>query len=125
MDKIPIEELVPTKEIVNYLHNKKHLASKDIIEIPNVVFLVEDYLVSKSDAESLRKNNNKILANVKKAIKSDEIKTTDLALVKNEIIEKALKNYVMEPKKIAERIKENATFWKSYFEHREIKDKLK
>ena len=118
LDKIPIEELAPTEEIISYLHHKKHLSPRDIIEIPNLVFLIEDYLISKSDLEALRNNNNKILNEIKKIIKSNKIKTTDFATIKEDKLKKILTKYVSEPDLCAKRIVQNANFWKSYFEHR-------
>lgn len=118
LDKIPIEELLTTKEVLNYLLHKKNLSSKDIIEMPNLVFLIEDYLIGKVDLESIRENNEKILDEIKKKIGIKEIKTTDMATVDKIILTDALKTYVSDPEKVYERIKENSTFWKSYFENR-------
>lgn len=118
LDNIPIEEIAPAQEIINYLQKKKNLSPKDIIEMPNILFLVEDYFIKRTDLEILRRDNDKILDAIKKAIKSEEIKTTDLATVEEGLLSDILKKYVSEPEKIAKRIKDNAIFWKSYFEHR-------
>lgn len=118
LDKIPIEELLPAKEVINYLKKKKNLSPKDIIEIPNIVFLVEDYMITKSDYEKLKKNNEKIIKQIKKKTKSEELKTTDLASVDLKLMQTILRKYVSDSKKIAERVKSNASFWKDYFEHR-------
>ena len=118
LDKIPVEELMSVSDVANYFEKKKHLASRDIIEIPNLVFLVEDYLISKSDLEKLKKNNNAILSEIKKEVGTEELKTTDFATIENSIVEKVLKKYTSSPTEIADRIKENSIFWKTYFENR-------
>ena len=118
LDFIPINELVPTNVAMNFLHQKKHLSSRDIIEIPNLIFLIEDYLISKEDYESIKKNNSKILSIIQKKVNSTELKTTDLATIEIESIKEALDKYVSDKDVIAERIKMNASFWKSYFENR-------
>ena len=118
LDKIPFSELAPTKEIMNYLQKKKNLSTKDIVEIPNIAFLIEDYLVSKSDIESIKKNNQKIIDELKKQTNSSEIKTTDLSTINKDILKNVLKKYVSDEEKCANRIIENGKFWKSYFENR-------
>lgn len=118
LDIFGAEDIIPTNQVIKYLKDKKNLSSKDIIELPNIVFLVEDYLIKKTDLEKLRKNNDEIINKIKKTIKCDEIKTTDLANIEKNTLSTVLKDYVSDTDLIADRIKENATFWKSYFEHR-------
>lgn len=119
LDVFSADELIPTNQIIKFLNDKKNISSRDIIELPNIRFLVEDYFIERNDLEILKSSNDKILDEIKKALKIEEIKTTDLATVEKGLLSNILKKYnVSEPEKIAERIKDNATFWKSYFEHR-------
>ena len=109
---LSIEDILPVREALKYLKFKKNISLFDIIELTSFSFLVEEYNCSKKDYESLKKNNENILNNIKKELDVTELKTTDLATVDNLILYKSLDDYVSKPLDIAKMIKENASFWK-------------
>ena len=109
---LSIDDILPVKEALKYLKFKKNISLFDIIELTSFSFLVEEYNCSKKDYESLKKNNENILNNIKRELDVTELKTTDLATVDNLILYKSLDDYVSKPLDIAKMIKENASFWK-------------
>jgi len=118
LDVLSIDDLMSPQQIINYLKTKRNISLKDIIELPNIAFLVEEYLTSRKDYEMLKRNNDKILSEIKREIKVDEIKTTDLGSIDEEKLSEILKKYVSEPEKIAKRIKMNSIFWRDVFSNK-------
>jgi hypothetical protein len=118
LDILKAEDIMKPQEVVEYIKLKKNISTKDIIELPNLLFLVEDYLIKKSDLEKLRKNNDAIFEGIMKKVSCQSIKTTDLAAIGEKELTGILSEHISEPDKIAKRIIENAKFWKAYFEQR-------
>ena len=116
LDKLRVEDLLSMREIESYLYREEKLSSKDIIEIPNITFLIEDYKVSREEMEKLFKNNDTIIQSIKDQIESEQLKTTDLATISDETIINAIKKYVANPEEVVQIIKSNSLFWKNYFE---------
>ncbi|MEN8250700.1 MAG: hypothetical protein ABFS32_17335 [Bacteroidota bacterium] len=118
LDRIRVEDLLPLREIESYLFREEKISSKQIIEIPNITFLIEDYIVTKEELERLFKNNDTIINQVREAVDSDQLITTDFAIISNETISAAIEPYVENPEEVTEAIKRNAQFWKDYFDGR-------
>ena len=118
LDILSVEDLIQPHQIVTYLKSKRNISLRDVIELANISFLVEEYLVKKKDYKILKKNNDKILSEIKREMNMDEVKTTELGSIDEETLSKILEKYVSEPKKIAERIKENSIFWKNVFNNK-------
>ncbi|RZN79646.1 MAG: hypothetical protein EVB11_12390 [Winogradskyella sp.] len=118
LDKIRIEDLLTLREIESFLYKEEKLSSKEIIQIPNITFLIEDYNISKEEMESLFKYNDNILTEIKNTLGVATLVTTDFAVISPETIISSIDDYVAEPQNVAEIIIRNATFWKDYFERK-------
>lgn len=116
LDKLRIEDLLSMREIESYLYREEKLSSKDIIEIPNITFLIDGHIVSKEEIEKLFKNNDTIIQAIKEKVGSQQLKTTDFATITDETIINAISNYVSDPEEVTQIIKSNSLFWKNYFE---------
>jgi hypothetical protein len=80
--KVPPQDIAPPNILVKYLAGKKNISLKDIIEIPNIMFLIDELQITLADKITLEKNSNKIVNAIKKQVGSDTLKTTDLATFK-------------------------------------------
>jgi hypothetical protein len=111
LDILEPEDLVNPDEIASYLKNKKNISLKDIIQIPNFAFLIDEFSIDKEDYNALKMHNDKILTDIKKKIGNGEIKTTDLSTIAETTLNEVLKNYVKNPEIISKMIIKNAKFW--------------
>jgi len=118
LDRLRIEDLLSMREIESYLYREEKLSSKDIIEIPNITFLIEDFRVSREEMEKLFKNNDTIIQSIKDQTDNQKLKTTDLATISDKTIVNAINNYVDNPEEVAQILKSNSLFWKNYFERK-------
>ncbi|MHB1830734.1 MAG: hypothetical protein ACYCO0_05065 [Candidatus Micrarchaeaceae archaeon] len=111
LDILEPEDLVRPEEIALYLKNKKNISIKDVIQIPNLIFLVDNFGIDMEDYNALNEHNDEILIAIKKKIKAKDIKTTDLATINEDTIESVLSKYTKKPKEITKMIIRNAKFW--------------
>jgi hypothetical protein len=111
MDVLEPEDLVSPEEIALYLKNKKNISIKDVIQIPNLIFLVDDFAIDLEDYNVLKEHNDEILIDIKKKINAKDIKTTDLATINEDTVEEVLSKYTKKPKEITKMIVRNAKFW--------------
>lgn len=118
LDKIRIEDLLSLREIESFLYQEEKLSSKEIIQIPNITFLIEDYNISKEEMVSLFKYNDNILTEIKETLGVTKLETTDFATITQGTIIPAIDNYVQDPEKVSEIIIRNAKFWKDYFDRK-------
>jgi len=116
LDKIRIEDLVSLREIESYLYTEKNISSKEIIETASVGFLIDSNLITTEDYEILKKNNDKIIAEINERLGSNNIRTTQFANIENSTLNSILSRYIENPEEITLSIKTNAQFWKDYFE---------
>ncbi|MGC8580442.1 MAG: hypothetical protein ACP5MB_10360 [bacterium] len=111
LDVLAPEDLIEPEGLIAYLNDKKNISIKDVIQIPNLVFLLDESSVDKKDYEAVRKHNDEILMAIKKNVGSKEIITTDFATINENIIQDVLKAYVSNPGEISGMIIRNAKFW--------------
>jgi len=111
LDVLEPADLIEPERLIEYLKDKKNISIKDIIQVPNLLFLVDEYAVNKKDYESIKRHNDEILISIKNKIHLDEIKTADLATIDEETLKEALENYTNKPTEISSMIIRNAKFW--------------
>jgi hypothetical protein len=115
LDKIRIEDLVSMRELESYLYREKNISSKEIIETPSIIFLIDNDLISTEDYENLKKQNEKIITEIKELIGVDNLETTQFANMTDENLNQILGKYIENPENITENIKKNSAFWRNYF----------
>jgi len=121
LDKIPIEELAPPKMIFNFLSNKKHISVREIIDIPNLLFLIDETYISTEDNITIKKNNEKIVDSIKRYLQTEKFLTTDLANINQKKLQLILtKHGVKESSIISNMIIQNAKVWKKILERQEF-----
>ena len=95
------------------LFTKKDISTRDIIEIPNIMFLVDDNQITINDKSILKNQRNNIINNIKNHIQSDELKTTDLANMDDQELTLILAdNGVNRPLNVSQMLINNAKLWK-------------
>lgn len=119
IDSINAEELINFSEGLNYLQKKKTLSIKDIIEIPNLFFLLDNTMIKLEDKENLKQKNEEIIAKIEEQVEK-EIYTKDFPDLDNEFLYSILKNYADVSLKDIETIKSNAKFWIDLFSNKQI-----
>lgn len=110
LETIGAEELIGFSQGLNYLHTKKNLSIKDIIEIPNFFFLIEGTSLDISKKQILKEKNEEIIKIIQKDFKK-EIFTKDIPNMDSSYLFDILKKYVILELKDIEQIKSNASFW--------------
>lgn len=116
IDALSPEDLIPAYKVLKYLRDRKNISLFDILNIPSIPFLVNEGDCSRAEYERLRKNNDQIIDRISRLSKIKPIKTLDLATMDEKIIELALTRVVKNPDELTDIVKENAQFWKNYFE---------
>jgi hypothetical protein len=110
---VPTEDIAPTEMLVNYLVTKKDISTRDIIEIPNIMFLVDDNQITIKDKLILNKNRNKIIDDIKNYLQINELKTTELAnMGEQELTFILADNGVNRPLNVSRMLITNAKLWK-------------
>jgi len=116
---VPPQDIAPTNMIIKYLKNKKNISLKDIIEIPNIMFLVDELQITLEDKVTLKKNSDKIIDAIKKQVGIDTLKTTDLATFKEMDLMFILKeNGIKESLKVSKMLIHTANILKTVLERR-------
>lgn len=110
---IPTEDIAPTDMIMNYLSVKKDISTRDIIEIPNLLFLIDDNLITPQDKEILKREGEKVIKDIKKYLRTKELKTTNLAHIDSKELTLILTdNGVKNPLIVSNMLIRNAKIWK-------------
>ncbi len=118
LENMDAEDILEPSEVVEYLQMKKNISIKDVIEVPNLAFLVEEHLVSAANYKKLIEQNEEIINRIQREMNLPELNTTRLGNVDQEQLSTILQHYVTESDTIAERIIQNAGFWNAFFEDR-------
>jgi hypothetical protein len=99
--------------LFDYLVTKKDISTRDIIEIPNILFLVDDSQITIKDKSILKKQRGKIIDDIKNYLQIDELKTTDLANIEDQELTFILTdNGVNRPLNVSKMLINNAKLWK-------------
>lgn len=110
---VPTEDIAPTEILVDYLATKTDISTRDIIEIPNIMFLVDDYQISLQDKAVLKNQRGKIIDDIKDHLHIDELKTTDLANMDNQDLTLILSDKgIKHPLNVSRMLINNSQLWK-------------
>ena len=110
---VPTKEIAPPDMIMNYLATKKDLSTRDIIEIPNIMFLVDDSIITLQDKAVIKNKGDEIIKDIKKFLRIKELKTTDLANIDDKELTLILSEFgIKRPLIISEMLIRNAKLWK-------------
>lgn len=121
LDKIPIDELAPSQTVLNFLAKKKKISLRNIIEIPNLLFLIDEIYVSTEDKLAINRQNKKIINEIKTYLKTDKFITTDLANIDQKELKFILvTNGIKNPDFISSIIKYNAKIWKQILDRQAL-----
>lgn len=120
MDSINAEELINFSEGLNYLHRKKTLSLRDIIEIPNLFFLSDNTSIKLEGKEILKQKNEEIISKIEKKVKA-EIHTRTFSDLDSKVIQGILKKYIEDISlKDIIIMKSNAKFWVDLFDKKQL-----
>lgn len=111
METINAEELINFSEGLSYLQKKKNLSLKDIIEIPNLFFLLDNTSLDFSKRQIIKDKNEEIVDTIRKEMKNKEIMTKDLIDIDSQYLLSVLNKYATIKIEDIGIIKENAQFW--------------
>lgn len=110
---VPTEEIAPTEMLLNYLAAEKDISLRKLIDIPNIMFLIDDNQITLENKAILKNQSEKIIDEIKKYLRLDKLKTTDLANIENQDLTLILTmNDVNHPLDISRMIINNAKLWK-------------
>lgn len=104
-----------------HLELKKKISLRNIIEIPNLLFLIDEIYVSTEDKLAINRRNKKIINEIKTYLKTDKFITTDLANIDQKELEFILvTNGIKNPDFISSIIKYNAKIWKQILDRQAL-----
>ncbi len=118
LDKIRIEDLISLRELESYLYQEKNISSKEVIEIASVGFLIDSDLITTEEYERIKKDNSKIISEIHNLVGVDQLKTTQFANLEDATLNAVLSKYVSNINEVILSIKNNAQFWKEYFDRK-------
>lgn len=119
LESINAEELLNFSQGLTYLQKKRKISLKDLINIPNFGFLLENTSLDLEKKNLMKDKNEEIIKQIEKDLQN-KIKTEDIAEIDTDYLLNLMKNYVEISRKDIEIIKLNANFWKTLEEKSEI-----
>lgn len=113
LSNVPSEDIAPTEKIIDYLAIKKDISTRDIIEIPNLRFLIDENYLTMQDTIMLKKKENTIIKDIKNYLKIEELKTTDFSNMDDkELTLIFTDNGIKNPLNLTKMVKYNAEIWR-------------
>jgi len=113
LENVPAKDIAPTDMLINYLETKKNISTRELIDIPNIMFLVDDNQISLEDKSILENKSNKIIDDIKNHLQIQDLKTTDLANIDDKELTIILSdNNVKRPLNVSTMLINNAKLWK-------------
>ena len=119
LSNVPPEDIAPTEQIIDYLETKKDISTRDIIEIPNIRFLIDENYLSTEDTVMLKNKENFIIGDIKKYLNTEKLKTTDLSNIDEKELTLIFTDYgIKNPLNLSKIVKNNAEIWKLLLDRR-------
>lgn len=114
-DALEIDEILTLREIETFLYTEKNISSREIIDIPSLVFLTDKSEVPLTVYNNIEKHNREIVKSLEQNLGLENIKTTDLATVNNNDLKTAIEEHLDDSSGAEQSITDNAKFWSDYF----------
>jgi len=120
METINAEELINFSEGLSYLQKKKNLSLKDIIEIPNLFFLLDNTSLDFSKRQIIKDKNEEIISIITGDLKNKDLMTKDLMGLDSQYLLTLLNNYTIIKIDDIKVIKDNVRFWEDLMNNKLI-----